>query len=104
MTIYFVQLDNRSGPVKIGFSRDFYRRYRRLHTQFPGRKIYVLNLIDGTRPDERRMHCRFGACWIEKELFRMEGSLQEYLRDIPPPSMKAILGKRKTGGALVWGT
>lgn len=97
--IYFVQV-GRDGPVKIGFTRNLVRRYRRLRGQYPGKSVAVLNFIEGTRPDERRMHYRFGKLWIEKELFRLDGELLDYLRSLPEPSLKGFLGPNKTGGAL----
>lgn len=85
--VYFV--GSESGPVKIGFSNDVFRRFRALRNSSPV-PLYVLAARSGSRVVEREYHRRFARFRIHGEWFERTPELEaeiesvnrgEYLKD-----------------------
>ncbi len=83
MPVYIILAD-RSGAVKIGYSRNPAARLAQIKTSSP-ETITVLRLLEGGYELERRLHVRFSDLRIKREWFsysdEMMGNLgaQEYI-------------------------
>jgi hypothetical protein len=71
--VYFARL---GVNIKIGFTTNLKERMTALGAD------EVLATVPGTMADEKRMHVRFGACWLGAELFRPDSDLLAYIAEI----------------------
>jgi hypothetical protein len=68
--VYFIQSSD-SGPVKIGLSRDPFKRVGALQTGNP-QELFLRHVIPGDLNVERELHHRFRAARIRREWFGRE--------------------------------
>lgn len=82
MTVYFAQVAG-NGPIKIGFTRKCLEmKLRRLRWACPY-PLVILATMDGTAPEEKRLHARFGAHRIHGEWFHPSPVLLAFIAQIP---------------------
>jgi hypothetical protein len=89
--IYFAQVKrfmaDRSGLVKIGWSKNPERRIASLKTAMSD-DLVIIRLLAGRRSDEKRIHREVYPLQVRREWFRYEPELLSYdfgLPDIPTP-------------------
>lgn len=76
-TVYFIQANAPSGPVKIGYTgRRVSQRLAEGQT-FAPEELTVLVEAPGTTADEAKLHRLFAHQRVRGEWFRYEGELQE---------------------------
>lgn len=73
--VYFVMGGDR---IKIGFSRDPYRRVAAMQTS-SAEPLYLLGVQPGKLSDEKWLHNRFEKLWIHGEWFDYTGDLASYI-------------------------
>jgi hypothetical protein len=78
MAVYFAQAwlagANQCGPVKIGFSADPLARLAALSVASEG-PIYFIRLLDGGKPEERRVHHALRHLLARGEVFRYSSEM-----------------------------
>lgn len=67
--VYFIQIDGKDGPVKIGVTKDIDRRVNTISGSVPY-SIRLLGVIEGGRRLEWSLHQRFSKYHIKNEWFR----------------------------------
>ena len=74
-TIYFVQCH---GLIKIGMTRSWHARLRKMGTDIPGEAI-ILHTEPGTFADEKDTHRRFAHLRERGEWFRADSDILDYI-------------------------
>ena len=77
--VYFVQ--DETGPVKIGWTRNLIRRLSQLNTSNP-RRLRILGVTGGQEREERRIHSRFRHLRIKNEWFRNDKELLDFIESL----------------------
>jgi hypothetical protein len=87
MPVYFIQDEDKAGPIKIGWSKNVTSRLMRLNsTRPPGsRDLIVLNTIDCDRLDEFKIHNHFNDIRLHGEWFLPTERLLSFIDN---PSIK----------------
>jgi len=78
--VYFIQ-GAVGGPIKIGWSQDVDKRVAELQTGNP-EPLSVINMIPGTKNDERRLHDLLGHLRISGEWFMDHPDVRRWTREI----------------------
>jgi len=73
--IYFIES---SGKIKIGYTKDIYRRLETLQTSCPA-KVNLLFLIDGGGDMESMLHNKFKAHYSHGEWFHAHNEILDYI-------------------------
>ena len=80
--VYFAQLQNADGFIKVGFSRNIHRRIRSLEQGMPY-SMKLIAFLPGDMADEQRIHKALKRADVEPELkgewYRPEGKVAEYI-------------------------
>jgi Meiotically up-regulated gene 113 len=64
--------------VKIGSAKEMKQRFRELDAKLP-ENLTLYTILDGYQELELRLHQRFAAHRLEREWFRKEGELAEWI-------------------------
>lgn len=75
--VYFIR-EGSSGPVKIGWSKDPYKRMAALQTANPNQLI-LLGTIPGHLTEEKRLHQRFARDRMNGEWFRFSDEIRNFV-------------------------
>lgn len=81
--VYIVQA-GRDGPIKIGYSTQFEKRWSGLQTASPIR-LYLLARIRGGKDKEEELHIAFGEYRRRGEWFNPGPKLVKFIRDLQNP-------------------
>lgn len=65
--VYFICI-GRSGPIKIGWSRNPEKRFRQIQENHP-HQLWIVGLLPGTLADEKKLHRRFANARVRGEWF-----------------------------------
>lgn len=76
MSVYFIQRGE-AGPIKIGHSGNPKARLAALKTA-SDQPLRMIGVMDGDKPDERRLHLRFADARLEGEWFSPTEELVAY--------------------------
>ena len=78
-TVYFLQIDPPSGPVKIGFTKRRVEDRVAEGQTFSPDSIRILVESIGSKKDEARLHRRFAHLRIRGEWFELKPDLQDLI-------------------------
>lgn len=81
--IYFIQV-GRTGPIKIGFSKNIKKRLQTLQTANPY-TLYVIGYMPGDKKVEKAIHRKFSYINIFREWFFYDANLMQYIKQNTKP-------------------
>lgn len=101
--VYFIQ-QGKSGPIKIGWSRNVRSRLAALQTATHER-LHLLLVLAGKPEDERRLHAWFAHDRQGGEWFRPDGEVRAFIaaKLAPPPSVETSRCDGQRLGEPCWG-
>ncbi len=84
MAVYFIQAGRANGLIKIGTSRDVWKREKTLR-QIHKEPLFLLAVMDGAHKEEHAMHKRFARWQYQGEWFYPARELLDFILTLPEP-------------------
>lgn len=88
--VYFI--GGKSGPVKIGHTRNVSERLKKLQTGYH-RRLYLLAVIPGGAGLEADLHARFGELRLQGEWFRRSPEMIGLIEENTPDQWRTVGGE-----------
>jgi DNA-binding XRE family transcriptional regulator len=90
MPVYFLQAEDKTGPIKIGWAKDVYKRLGEIQNMSPTRLV-ILGVLECEREEEYTIHNIFSTDRLYGEWFNLSTELLNFIRPLPIPEKKTSI-------------